>query len=155
MLELMESYWVRVLAWLCGGLIGWWSGLPSAFHVLLYAMALDVLLGLLLAASRGDLRSHRMWLGVMKKVAVLFVVEFCRLVELEYSQSQLHLTSAVALAFTGVEGVSIGENLQCLGVPLPGPLRRWFRNARKACYSDEVVEGEGEGEIKGIGGGGG
>ena len=127
----VERNWiVTALIALGGAIAGWWVRLPDAVQILVYVMLADVLTGLTRAGMAGELNSHCSFRGMMKKAGMLIITALGVILDGEMRPT-VHLGSMLAAAFTAVEGVSIIENCDAMGIPLPPVFRDLFRNPRK------------------------
>jgi len=124
---------VKALITLGGAVAGWWWRLPDAVQILVYVMAADIATGLCRAGMAGELNSNCSFRGMMKKAAMLIIVALGVVLDSEMRPT-MHLGSTLALAFTAVEGFSILENCEAMGIPLPPWFRDLFRNARKRAW---------------------
>lgn len=134
----------RVLAWIGGALVGLWTSLPTAMHVLIIIMAADVLTGMCRAGAQGRLNSHCSFKGMMKKAAMLIVCGLGILLDERITPSP-GFGHVLPMAFSATEGLSILENLRALGIKPPKPFEDWFINAAKGTLNnDEVSNAEQE-----------
>jgi toxin secretion/phage lysis holin len=91
--------------------------LPDPLQILLVLMALDILLGIVVAATRQEVSSHRLWKGIAKKIGTVLL-----LVALFVSEPVLQFDAMgyAAVFFITHELLSIIEHAVILGVPIPG-----------------------------------
>lgn len=130
--ERSPVFW-RALITLGGALAGLWVRMPDAMHILVYVMAADVLTGLCRAGMAGELNSNCSFRGMMKKAAMLIIAALGVILDAEM-RPNLNLGSILSMAFTAVEGFSIIENAEAMGLPLPPALRDVFSNMRKTAF---------------------
>ena len=97
-------------------LLGGWDFMMKA---LIWAMALDVLLGLLCGAKSRSLDSHIMLWGGINKVLVLVFVGFGVVLDRAIGMGEPYIRTAVICFYLGREGLSIVENSAKLGMPWP------------------------------------
>ena len=136
----MERNWiVKGLIMLGGAVAGFWVRLPDAVHILVYVMAADIATGLCRAGMAGEINSHCSFKGMMKKAAMLILTGLGIILDSEMKPT-MHLGSMLAVAFTAVEGMSIIENCEAMGIPLPPGFRDIFRNARKRAWKEHRPE---------------
>lgn len=128
-----RSTMFKALITLGGGIAGVWLRLPEAMHIMFYVMAADVLTGLCRAGMAGEINSSCSFRGMMKKAAMVVIAGLGVVLDQEM-RPNLHLGSILAMAFTAVEGFSIIENAEAMGLPLPRVLRDVFSNMRKNAY---------------------
>ena len=121
----------------CGSVVSFiGSGLFNALgwnalvEFLVIAMVIDYFTGVLAAfkykkkhpnAKSGGLNSKRGLLGILRKVCILSVVVFAHYLDYATGISAIH--SVVVWFYIGNEGISIAENLDRAGVPIPEILR--------------------------------
>ena len=136
----MERNWVvKALIMLGGAVAGFWVRLPDAVHILVYVMAADIATGLCRAGMAGEINSNCSFRGMMKKAAMLIITALGVILDSEMRPT-MHLGSMLAVAFTAFEGMSIIENCEAMGIPLPPGFRDLFRNARKRAWRVEWPE---------------
>lgn len=105
-----------------GLLAGVWASLSLVLQVLLLLMALDFIMGVVVAIQRGELSSHRSYQGIGKKVIVLTLVTATAVVQ-QHLNVDLPIVEIVAGFYIANEFISILENAALAGVPVPGALR--------------------------------
>ncbi len=115
------------------GLWQWFDANPS-FRLLAILMTCDVVTGLLQAAKERTVSSEISSQGMIKKVAMIVLVLVAKALE---DQVNTPVAALVATFFAVSEGISIIENAEQLGVPIPPVLTRLFaqlaeRNERPA-----------------------
>jgi toxin secretion/phage lysis holin len=116
------------------------------FLVFLCFMIFDYLSGWLAAAIIGELQSRKGWLGVVKKFIMILIVVMSML--LDFLISIIHkgippiIYPLVTSFFLGVEGLSVCENADRLGIPIPPFLRKYLKSLRnEGLNSDFFMEG--------------
>lgn len=125
---------------LVAALVSLWLHFPNAVQALMALMALDVITGFFAAWHARDLASSKMAIGALKKGGVLVLVSALCL--LEYGLQSLHafgLQPAVwVTAYCCVtEVLSLAENLQKIGVPVPAFLVRRLRDAQQKAEGND------------------
>jgi len=109
-------------------LFGGWDALTMALAGL---MAADYLSGLIAAAIEGQLDSRVGWKGALRKALMLLVIAAAALADTAAGLSGHPLRAAVCLYYIGNEGISLLENLNCSGVPIPEVLAKHFTQMRE------------------------
>lgn len=113
-----------------GFIINMLGGWGEDLKTLLIFMAIDFIMGLMLAAfwhkskksKSGRLNSNSAWKGLCKKcVCLLFVLVAHRL---DVSLGVEYIRTAVIIAFIANELISIVENAGIMGVPLPNVIKK-------------------------------
>lgn len=114
----MNERWTQ---WPVGAqvLVGWLERQPVV-GALLLLMALDILVGIVVAFGTRTLSSSASWSGMSKKAIMLLIIGAAAVIE-PYAQG-LPLTRLVGLFYIVTESLSILENASLAGVPLPGVL---------------------------------
>lgn len=115
-----------VLGWIVNMIGGWSEDLTT----LLVFMAVDFLLGLLVAgvwkksnkSDTGALSSWSAWKGLCRKGASLLVILIAY--RLDVTLGVNYIRTAVIIAFIVNEGISILENLGIMGVKYPEALKK-------------------------------
>ena len=104
-----------------GAVVGYWLGLNAIVQVLIILQALDVISGVIVAASRRELNSDASFKGILKKMMTLVVVLMAAVAQpaLPEPVNTLPLVPVIAGFFAAHEGLSILENAAMLGVPMP------------------------------------
>lgn len=128
---------VNVKAMICtvagavlGGLVNLIGGWSEDLTTLLILMAVDFLLGLMIAAvwkkspksDTGSLSSWSAWKGLCRKGAALLMILIAY--RLDVTLGVEYIRTAVIIAFIVDEGISILENLGIMGVKYPEKLRK-------------------------------
>lgn len=116
------------------GLLGGFDWMISA---LLWAMGLDIILGVLCAAKNKSLDSQVMLWGGINKVLVLLFVGFGVVLDHAVGLQQPYIRTAIICFYLGREGLSVLENSAKLGVPWPE-----FVKTMLAQLKDKGNEGE-------------
>ena len=103
----------------CGFLFGRMDGL---MYALIAFMALDYLTGVLVAATQKELSSKVGFKGIAKKVIILALVAVGHILDTHVLGGGAVCRSAVSGFYIANEGISIIENAEELGLPLPKKL---------------------------------
>lgn len=135
---------VTVIGTVGGAVANAFGGWGEDMVTLLIFMAVDFMLGLLIAAfwqksnksASGALNSNSAWKGLIKKGATLLVVLIAHRLDLLIGTG--YIRTAVIIAFCANELISIVENLGIMGLPLPGVINKAI----------EVLQNRQEGEGK-------
>lgn len=127
----------RAVIYAGAALQGLWIGLPVTTKLMVCAMAADILTGLVRAAAQGRINSHCSWKGMCKKALMLIFTGWLLLVD-QHLQDAVPLGTMASMAFFGTEGISVMENLIAMGIPVPEPIARVFRDASKAQTQEET-----------------
>ena len=121
---------VEALAAAGGAVLSFFCGLPPIIWVLLAVMTLDYITGIMCGimgkspkTENGYLESHAAFKGLMKKALILLVVLLAALLDravaitadIEFAA----VAGATCLWFIASEGMSILENADAIGIPIP------------------------------------
>ena len=99
---------------------GVWGAMPTLLQALLYLMAVDFATGVLAAFITRRVSSNIGTKGIARKLAILLGIATAYILE---GYLNIPIAQAVALAWCVTEGLSILENLDRAGVPIPSVLR--------------------------------
>ncbi|NLF26509.1 MAG: phage holin family protein [Clostridiales bacterium] len=137
----MREFWDRVLKALAaagGAVVGLLGGWTPLLTVLCAFMALDYLTGLAAAArgksdktETGGLSSKAGFDGLLRKAVIMLVVLMAALLDRALGTEASMFLSATACYYIANEGLSMLENAQALGVPIPEALRGALENVRR------------------------
>lgn len=118
------DYAMGGLAAAIGGLAGVLGGWDAMLQTLLMFVAIDVITGYAQAIAGGTLSSAVSFRGSLRKLSMFAVIAVAvRLDQMTPGTGNLLRTGAI-LYYIGMEGVSIFENAQALGVPIPAGIAR-------------------------------
>ena len=106
------------------------GGFDVAIQCLLIAIALDYLSGITKAFIQKNLSSEIGFKGILKKVAILFIVMLGVLVDRVTGESGA-IRTLVIYYFVANEGLSILENLGECGLPIPKKLKEALKALKK------------------------
>jgi len=101
-------------------LLGGWDDL---LYVYLVLMSLDYLTGLMKAAYIRQASSYTGYRGIFKKVGFLCAIAVTALIDQHVLHTDPWAHTAVLYFFAGIEMLSIIENLEEIGVPIPPILK--------------------------------
>lgn len=107
---------------------GWIGNIPDVVMVLTLIMFLDILAGLTVARSSGDLSYSTAWNGVGKKIMTLIMVGLAYIVSgmLSTPTIGVHLGAAAAGFYAIAESISVLEKAEKIGITIPDFLRDGF-----------------------------
>ena len=118
------------LAAAAGAVVSFFTEMPPLVWILIAVMTLDYITGLICGAmgkskktENGYLESHAAFVGLMKKMLIIFVVLLAALLDEAVSKSAgiqfAAVMGATCLWFVASEGMSVLENVASMGVPVP------------------------------------
>ena len=137
----------EILAAIGGAIASFFVQMPPLVYILLAVMTIDYVTGLAVAAlgrstktENGYISSHTAFIGLMKKAGILLVVLLSSLLDMAVSHgagiSFEATMGATCLWFIASEGLSVLENVACMGVPVPKILLKLL----------EIMKDKGEGQ---------
>ncbi len=98
------------------------GGLDGALYTLLVFMSIDYITGVAVAVKTKTLSSQVGFLGLFRKVCILFLVVIAHMLDSYVLADGNVFRTAVVLYYVGNEGISILENTANLGVQYPKKL---------------------------------
>ena len=120
----------EILAAIGGAIVSFFTTIPPLVYALIGVMSIDFITGLICGilgkskkTENGYLASHEAFRGLMKKMLIILVVVLAAALDYAVSVSAGITFDAVlgaaCLWFIASEGLSILENVSCMGVPVP------------------------------------
>ena len=123
------------------GLLGWFfGGLDGYISVLLVFTVIDFITGICAAGVQGKISSMVGFKGIAGKCTMFLFVGLANVVDIHILREPNHFKIVTCLFYIGNEGISIIENAEVLGVPIPKFLRGKFL----AFAKKNIQEKEGE-----------
>ena len=102
------------------GLAGWFfGGLDGYIKVLIAFTVIDYISGVCRAGAEGKISSAVGFKGIARKIIMFFLVGIAHIIDKHMLNDNQALKVAVCLFYIGNEGISIIENADKLGVPIP------------------------------------
>lgn len=138
---------LQMLKWVAGGVIAWWLALPALVQALALMQVLDVVSGFVLAGRAGDIQSRRFGEGWRRKAMAWLLVLGVYVVERhltgDFPPVFLGMTVAdvTVTGFVFMEALSLVENAQRAGLPVPKFLVTMFAEGRRR-FADVDVDVE-------------
>lgn len=112
---------------------GWAIILPLAL------MLIDYLTGLLNAWSKGQVKSSKMRQGLIKKVGEIFVLIIGEMFVFAFNLP-VYVASVISLYIIIMELISVFENLEKMGIPIPKFIKKALLEAEKDIQDSEDVK---------------
>ncbi len=100
-----------------------WGGLDVIFVALLTFMALDFITGIICGIKKGELDSHRAYLGITKKKMMILIMVAVAVVLDRLLNAPDTARVLVIYYYIAMEGISILENAAKLDFPVPDKLK--------------------------------
>ena len=105
------------------GFIAWFfGGIDGLLQVLIAFSIIDYLTGIIAAALNHELSSRVGFRGIVKKVILFMFVGMAHLLDSYLPGDSGSIRAVVCLFYVVNEGISIIENAEKIGVPIPKPL---------------------------------
>ena len=125
-----DSVFTAVMGALIAGIMYLLGGWNVALETLLVMMALDYATGIIAAIHTKNLSSRIGALGILKKVGYLVMIMAANMVDrLTGAGGGVH--TIVIYFFVANEGISLVENWERMGLPIPSVLRGALEQVRK------------------------
>ncbi|MBQ9596022.1 MAG: phage holin family protein [Synergistaceae bacterium] len=123
------------------GLLGWFfGGLDGFFKVLITFAVVDQISGICAAGIQGKISSEAGFKGIARKVIMFLFVGISHVIDKHIFGGTDALRTAVCLFYIGNEGISIIENAEALGVPIPAFLHGKFLSFAKKGLEEDIKE---------------
>lgn len=116
-----------VLASIVGFAGYFFGGLDGFMQVLIILTIVDYITGICVGWSSRNLSSATGFRGIARKVIIFSLVGISHVIDKHFLGDTATLRTAVCLFYIGNEGISILENADKLGIPLPKILMRNFK----------------------------
>ena len=139
---------VKVIGVTIGGIITTvWGDVDALFILLLTLIAADFILGICDAIYLKELSSSKMRKGIIRKLAIFVVIAIAVRIDIVILEQipdgiviaghQITVRMFFLLYFCINELLSIFENLDLLGVPIPKALKKVLKSANDALTNEE------------------
>lgn len=115
----MHENALTIIVGVIGGFLSYCFDISPFFHVLLWAISIDLLVGILASFINEHMKFNSKTLskGICKKIVVLTLVAFSHQLDIMLNLDVICRT--VTCFFTASDGLSILENAGKCGVPIP------------------------------------
>lgn len=117
-----------------------------AIKIFAMIVLLDFITGVVRSIVREEFNLNDMFLGILKKIGYIVLIILCHMVDILFNTGgEVRLMSIMFLS--GIDGISILENLRDLGVPIPDRIKSIFNSFSKIIIAknrqnEEVVNNE-------------
>lgn len=140
---MMNKSVIDYLAIVFGAAIGFMYGdLNGLFYALIALCTLDYITGVMVAIKNHELSSRVGYVGIMRKVGIFILVCVGHLVDMYIINGGNVFMSAVSLYYAANEGISITENSEKLGLPVPKKLSRLLKQVKDDADEDKEEKKE-------------
>ena len=124
-----------IIDFIFGCLVGmagyFFGGLDGFMQVLIILTIVDYISGICVGISRHNLSSSKGFNGIARKVFIFSLVGISHVIDKHFMGDTATLRTAVCLFYIGNEGMSIFENADKLGIPLPKILIKNFKQFKE------------------------
>lgn len=126
-----------------GAVIGFMYGeITGLFIALVALMVIDYITGVIKAYIKKELSSQYGFKGILKKVCILLVIAVAHMIDMYIFANDRAIVMNMALLFySGNEGLSILENLDEIGVPIPPQIRGALKQTVKKASKEDDENG--------------
>lgn len=109
------------------------GGYDALLQVVLVAMLLDYITGIIKAYQNKNLSSKAGINGIIKKVVMLMIVSFCvSMNEIwQLIGTGINIRNLILLFYLGNESISLFENCEAIGVPIPKAIKKALSQLKK------------------------
>ncbi len=116
---------IKMVAGLIGATLGsFLGGVDGLVIALIIFVVADYLTGVLCAAKQKTINSKKGFWGIMKKILIFALVGIANIIDVHVIQTGAVLRASVIFFYLSNEGISILENMDCLGIPIPEKIRK-------------------------------
>ena len=98
------------------------GGMDGFLYALIVFVVIDYITGVMKAVAEKKLSSEVGFKGICRKVAIFCLVGVGHILDTKIIQTGSALRTAVIFFYLSNEGISIGENVAILGLPVPKKL---------------------------------
>lgn len=124
---------------LIAAILGLLGGYDSMLKLVLIAMILDYITGMIKAFKNKTLSSRVGFNGIVRKAVMLLMIAFAVALDetLSIQGDTINARFIVLMFYAGNESLSMLENIEAIGVPVPGKLRDILIQCRRKGESEE------------------
>ena len=127
------SYLTVCIGALIGFLYGEFTGMLKALIIL---CTFDYVTGVMVAVKRHRVSSKKGYQGIFKKVCIMILISIAHLVDVHVIKSGNVFMSMTTLYYISNESISVLENCDKLGLPIPEKLRKILEQVRNDSDKD-------------------
>ena len=126
------------------GLLGWFfGGIDGFVKVLITFSIIDFITGLMAAYTKHELNSSVGFNGICRKISMFCLVGVAHIIDLYMLGDTAMLKTSVTLFYAVNEGISIFENVDVLGIPIPQFLKDRLFNLKEQITSKSQSTSQG------------
>lgn len=105
-------------------------------------MVIDIVTGLIKSAIERKLSSNIAFEGFLKKATIMIVIIIANLLDILTSAGVPVFRTMAVFFYIGMEGLSILENFERIGVPLPKAMTKYINELSKEQIKIETINTE-------------
>ena len=123
---------LKAIAFMIGGLIGLFTDqLTGVFYVLVFVVACDYITGVYCAIRKNQF-SYKIGIdGIAKKSFIFIIVAIGIMIDVKILQKGAILQASFSMFYIANELISIVENAETTGLPVPKKLKKFIEEIRK------------------------
>lgn len=123
---------IKALAFMFGGFIGLFtSQLTGVFYVLIFVVACDYITGAYCAIRKKQFNYKVGLDGIAKKIFIFIIVSIGIVIDVKILERGAILQTSFSMFYIANELISITENAEKTGLPIPKKLKNFIEEIRK------------------------
>ena len=127
------------------GIFGWFFGGRDGFvNVLITFVIIDYITGVMVAYSKHELNSSTGFNGICRKISIFCLVGVAHVIDVHLLGDTATLRTSVTLFYAANEGISLLENANNLGLPIPQFLKTRLLSIKELTTSNTQNSTAGE-----------
>ena len=131
--DLFDILWAGI----CAGFVWFFGKADGLLFALITFVCLDYATGILAAAIEHKLSSSVGYKGIARKCVMFMLVGMAHVIDKQFAAPTEAFRDIVIVFYCANEGMSILENADVLGMPLPQALKNLFENMRNKDDNDD------------------
>ncbi len=120
-----------------GGVLGWlFGGFDALVYALIAFAVIDYITGVLVAICKKNVSSEIGFKGISKKIMIFLLVALGNIIDQYVLTSGSALRTMIIMFYLTNEGISIIENAEKMGMPVPAKLKNTLKQFGGSINSD-------------------
>ncbi len=120
-----------------GGVLGWlFGGFDALIYALIAFVVIDYITGVLVAICKKNVSSEIGFKGISKKIMIFLLVALGNIIDQYVLTSGSALRTMIIMFYLTNEGISIIENAEKMGMPVPAKLKNTLKQFGGSINSD-------------------
>ncbi len=116
------------------------GGLDGFLYALIIFMLIDYITGIMIGINKKQISSQIGYKGIFKKCTILLMIIVANIVDVQILKEGDVVRTAVIFFYISNEGISILENVNKLGVPIPKKLVKILQTLDDELGIDQEIE---------------